>query len=146
MRQELAGGVTLMACVFQTDFGIRAKRQPLLLAGKAVLQPPPFATPGDEFEVQPFAVKSAQRSLARFGGLDLLGIERQSGVTFSAVTQLPRKLPHFDFGFKWTSLDVFGMTVLFHQGVNSLYGTPRDFSGLPGTFDWWRRRESNPRP
>jgi len=69
-RQELAGGVALLPGVLQGDGRVDPQREALLFAGKTILEPPPLAPGGGNFQVQPLLVGQPVRFRGGLGGSD----------------------------------------------------------------------------
>lgn len=70
---------------FQADFRVHAKRKPFLLSGKAVLETPPLALAGGNFQIQAAFVKVTLALGSGSNVADFAVCERHGGNSFGVL-------------------------------------------------------------
>jgi hypothetical protein len=73
IRDQLAHLVAPVARLLQSDVRVHAERNPLLLAGEAILETPPTARRGCDFQIEAAAVEQADSFLLSGGILNFRG-------------------------------------------------------------------------
>lgn len=107
-RQQLAGSVALVACVFKAGIGVCPHGEPFLLAPKAVLEPPQLAPGWRDFQIQAAAVEQPLRLVGWLRGAEGGIRERHVGHPNCTKGMMPPVMPPHTLGLQRMPPDTIG--------------------------------------